>query len=134
MNKNIKSLIAVGIMAISMTSCSTGTLLSGKTYDITELNGSALPGSEETKAFISFKDGEINTSVGCNSIFAPYKALKDGTILISEGGSTRMLCPDELREDEYLATLQKVKRYEVSGKTISFYDGNNKLLFKAIEK
>ena len=39
MNKKIITVIALGIMAISMTSCSTGALLSGKTYNITELNG-----------------------------------------------------------------------------------------------
>ena len=134
MNKKITTVIALGIMAISMTSCSTGALLSGKTYNITELNGTALPGSETSPAFIWFKDGEINTSVGCNSIFAPYKAEKDGTITISEGGATKIFCPDELREDEYLAALHKVKRYEIDGKTVSFYDENGKLLFKATVK
>ena len=134
MDKKITTVITVGMMAISMTSCSTRALLSGKTYNITELNGTALPGSEMSPAFISFKDGEINTSVGCNRIFAPYKALKDGSITICEGGATKMFCPDELREDEYLAALNKVKRYEIDGKTVSFYDENGKLLFKATEK
>ena len=45
-----------------------------------------------------------------------------------------MFCPDELREDEYLAALHKVKRYEIDGKTVSFYDENGKLLFKATVK
>ena len=68
MNKKITTFIALGIMAISMTSCSTGALLTGKTYNITELNGTSLPGSEISPAFISFKDGEIKeTLIGAQS-------------------------------------------------------------------
>lgn len=134
MNKKIISLIAIVIMAISISSCSTAPMLMGKTYNITELNGTQLTGNETSSAFISFKESELNTSVGCNSIFAPYKAHKDGSITISSGGSTMMLCPEELREDEYLAALHSVKHYEVNGNTISFFDANGKLLFKGVER
>lgn len=132
--KKAKTFIATAITTIIFSSCTTSNMLTGKTFDITELNGTTITSRDDNAAFITFNEGDLNTSVGCNRIFAPYKAMKDGTIIISEGGATKMLCPDELREDEYLAALHKVKRYVVNGKTVSFLDADGKVLFKATQK
>ena len=57
---------------------------------------------------------------------------KDGKITFSTGGMTRMLCPDVMREDEFVEAFNKVDRYQISadGSEVSFLDKAGKVLFK----
>ena len=124
--------IAAFAAALSLVSCkSTTASLSDKQYTLTELNGTQLEKVDVTPS-ISFAKGRVNATVGCNQIFADYKVSKDGKITFSTGGMTRMLCPDVMREDEFVEAFNKVDRYQISadGSEVSFLDKAGKVLFK----
>ena len=100
--------IAAFAAALSLVSCkSTTASLSDKQYTLTELNGTQLEKVDVTPS-ISFAKGRVNATVGCNQIFADYKVSKDGKIIFSTEGMTRMLCPDVMREDEFVEAFNKV--------------------------
>ena len=124
--------IAAFAAALSLVSCkSTTASLSDKQYTLTELNGTQLEKVDVTPS-ISFAKGRVNATVGCNQIFADYKVSKDGKITFSTEGMTRMLCPDVMREDEFVEAFNKVDRYQISadGSEVSFLDKAGKVLFK----
>lgn len=127
------SFIAVVAMAAMMVSCKSGVaIIDNQAFAITELNGTALPGSEMAKPSIMFEGGRVSATVGCNTIGGEYKADAEGNITITQGMSTKMLCPEEMREDEFLAAFNKVAKYTTSDSgEVSFLDAQGNLLFKA---
>lgn len=126
------SFIAVIAMVAMMVSCKSGVAsIDNQTFAITELNGTALPGSEMAKPSIMFQDGRVSATVGCNTIGGEYKADADGNITITQGMMTKMFCPEEMREDEFLTAFNKVAKYTVDDGEVSFLDAQGNLLFKA---
>lgn len=124
-------LVAI-VCLLTLVSCTMGQpSLDEQSFKLVELNGTALDFEEENPCMISFLDNRVNASVGCNSIFAVYEAESDGTLIFTEKGSTKMACPEELREDEFLSAFNRVARYEWKKNIVSFYDGEGTLLFKA---
>lgn len=129
--KNI-GFLALAAMMTMMVSCKCGTALENKTFAITQLNGTQLPGSEMAKPSIMFKDGRVSATVGCNSIGGFYVAGKDGSLTFKQGMSTKMFCPEEMREDEFIAAFNKVAKYNIADDgEVSFFDTQGNLLFKA---
>lgn len=127
-----KFAIIAAVAALTISSCKTmNSDLANQTFRLTELNGKALVTNADVKPAISFEKGRVNATVGCNSIFGVCKLGKDGSITIKEGGATKMMCPDNLREDEFLAAFNKVAKYTVSGNKINFCDATGKVLFTA---
>lgn len=115
-----------------LASCAAGQAsLDNQELKLVELNGTALESDDENPCMISFQDNRMNATVGCNSIFAVYAADSDGSLSFTEGGATKMACPDEIREDEFLAAFNKVARYEWQNDAVIFYDGEGNKLFKA---
>ncbi len=127
-----KQFFCIAIVALCMTSCKTQCIktLENQSFTITELNGKPLEQTENEKPSISFKDNQVNATVGCNQIFAKYTAAKGGKLVFSSGGATKMLCPEQMREDEFIEAFNKVAHYTMQGRQILFYDSNNNLLFK----
>lgn len=129
--KNIGFLAVVAMMAMTV-SCKCGAGLENKTLAITELNGTRLPGSEMSKPSIMFKDGRVSATVGCNSIGGFYVVGNGGSLTFKQGMSTKMFCPEEMREDEFIAAFNKVAKYNVADDgEVSFLDSQGNLLFKA---
>lgn len=128
-----KAIIYMAATLLCLASCKTQGVLSldNQSFKITELNGRPLNSSEEIKPAISFADNRVNATVGCNRIFANYTAGTDGSIKFNQGGSTRMMCPEALREDEFLAAFNNVAHYKYNGKEVRFYNAKKQLLFKA---
>lgn len=123
---------AVAALAMFVSCKSNVASLDNQTFAITELNGTALPGSEMAKPSIMFQGGRVSATVGCNNIGGEYKADAEGNITITQGMSTKMFCPEEMREDEFLAAFNKVARYTVATDgEVSFLDAEGNILFKA---
>ncbi len=119
--------------SLMFASCkSTTATLSDNSFTITELNGSTLQKVDVTPT-ISFTGKRVNATVGCNQIFADYSVEKDGKISFTTGGMTRMMCPDVMRENEFVEAFNNVASYKISagGSEVSFFDKAGKLLFKA---
>lgn len=76
--------------------------LDGKTFASTGSTGHELVA--DTVVSLTFTDGTVSFSAGCNSMNAGYE-LTDGTLgLTSEVAGTLMACPPDLQEqDEWLS-------------------------------
>lgn len=128
-----KNFFILTVATILLASCNNQIVksIANQSFQLTELNGKALLATEEIQPTIAFTDKEVNATVGCNQIFAHYTATSNGKLTFSNGGATKMMCPEELREDEFLKAFNKVVRYTIKDKTISFFDAENNLIFKA---
>lgn len=130
-----KDILYLTIATICFISCKTQSItgLDNQTFNIVELNGKPLKQIEEEKPSISFKDNHVNATVGCNRIFADYKTKPNGSITFENGGATRMMCPEQMRENEFINAFNNVAHYYIKGKQVFFYDSNSILLFKAVK-
>ncbi len=130
--KKIGIMAAVAALAMCVSCKSNVASIDNQTFTLTELNGSKLVQVEETTPSISFAGNRVAATVGCNSITGDYKVGEDGAISFSYGASTRMMCPQEMREDEFIEAFNKVAKYTVADDgEVSFLDADGKLLFKA---
>ena len=81
-------------------------------------------------AYLQFFAGQkrFNGNGGCNQVSGNYTLGKKGSIHFNDFISTKMSCPDIAFEVTFLATLNKVNRYEVTGNTMLLKDDNEVLL------
>lgn len=90
-----------------------------------------LPGSNITAAFTT--DGKITGHSGCNEYSAIY-TLHGVTLGITQEKNTKMACGPEimLQENQYLALLQRVNTYEMTGDQMVLYTalGEKVLIYK----
>lgn len=127
-----KLILLAAIAALTITSCQTMNIdLAYRSFRLTELNGKALVANGDVQPSISFEKSRVNATVGCNSIFGVCKFGKNKALTIREGGATKMMCPDNIREDEFLAAFNKVARYITVDHKINFLDANGNILFVA---
>lgn len=130
----MKKTFAIAAAAMLLASCTPRVEnIEGKFLSITELNGTELVTENNAPAFIIFEEETVNASLGCNSIFANYKMEKKGKVVLDYCGSTKMACPDELREDEFVAAINSVDHYTTKGGEVVFFDANGNQLFKTVE-
>lgn len=129
--KKILSIIAAGLLA----ACAVGTnVLDNKSFRLTELNGTEYVPQTEEGATISFSDGNCYAYLGGNRISASYKEGKNGALTLGHSLMTRMLVPQEFREDEFVDALNSAASFKIENGTVSFYNGEGELLFKAVEE
>lgn len=127
------TIVATVAAMFMMASCQSGVKsLDNQKFALTELNGTALKVNEMNEPRIVFEGNTVTACVGCNNIFAYYTAEKDGSLTFKQGASTKMFCPEEYREDEFVAAFNKVAKYTVGNDgVVNFLDADGNLLFKA---
>ena len=85
-------------------------------WNIVELNGTAVvpaPGQEFPFIGINADNGNVYGNTSCNRIMGTVDLNgKPGEIDLSSLGSTRMACPDMTLEQNILAALKQVNRYQ----------------------
>jgi heat shock protein HslJ len=82
------------------------------------------------KAFIRFNEakGSAGGNGSCNSFGSTLK-LNGNTISFNDIFSTKMYCEEvQSIEDNFFSQLQKVTRYEVKGKTLLLFAGDDVVL------
>jgi heat shock protein HslJ len=81
-------------------------------------------------AYLEFSATEkrFSGNGGCNRISGNYLLDKKSSIHFREVLSTKMSCADIAFENTFLALLNKINRYEVTGTTMLLKDGNEVLL------
>lgn len=128
----MKKILLSLIIAITLASCATSsTDIKGKSFVLTELNNTKLNVfNEDNPPMIFFDKDHVNATVGCNSIFAVYHTGKNGAVSLSESGSTKMFCPEQSREDEFIEAFNSIVGYTVIGDVISFKDKNDKIVLR----
>jgi heat shock protein HslJ len=81
-------------------------------------------------AYLEFSPAEkrFAGNGGCNRISGNYQLDKKSSIHFSEVLSTKMSCADIAFENTFLAQLNKINRYEITGTAMLLKDGNEVLL------
>lgn len=126
----MKKSIIFATIASAFTLCSCGsspkaTIASiGGEWAVAEVNGSALPASEQAP-FIGFNtaDGSVYGNAGCNSLIGSFdKNAQPGELDLSRVGSTRMMCADMAAEQAITTALSKVAGYKTDGDNLLLTD------------
>ncbi len=90
-----------------------------------------IPGTEITAVF---DGGQLSGSAGCNNYFGTYvtgSSRDKNTISVSELGTTRMMCAEEImeQESEYLAALQSATNYSIEGARLEITSPDTRLAY-----
>ena len=122
--------IIFALAAAILVSCTAATnVLDNQSFEIVELNDTEYVSLGDKPAYILFQDGRCNASVG-----GDYTEGKNGALAMGVGGSTRMLVPEEYREDEFIEAFNAIASFKLDGNTIVFFDKDGKKLIKAEKK
>ena len=97
----------------------------GKTYLSTAIKGAMLvPG---TRITLSFKDGSLSASGGCNSMGGTYTITGD-RLTTTQMMTTEMGCEQpRMQQDQWLAALLSNSTIDLAGDTLTLDDGTIKL-------
>lgn len=92
-------------------------------WKLLKLNGKTVKQSVSKVNFIKMNssDGKFTAFAGCNQIFGSYAMPSVNTISFSDIGSTRMFCPDNSIENDYLHMLEETTNYKLDNETLAFY-------------
>ena len=135
MKEEVMKKLFFALAAAILVSCTAATnVLDNQSFEIVELNDTEYVSLGDKPAYILYQDGRCNASVGGNSIFADYTEGKDGALEMGVGGATRMLVPEEYREDEFIEAFNAIASFKLDGNTIVFFDKDGKKLIKAEKK
>lgn len=80
---------------------------------------------------LTFQNGMISGSTGCNSYFAPATILMEGQLMLGVAGSTLMACSEELMAQEFrfMAALDGVSGFELIWDNLYLYGGAEVITF-----
>ncbi|HLF90471.1 MAG TPA: META domain-containing protein [Anaerolineales bacterium] len=83
----------------------------------------------DEKINITFENGQISGSAGCNRFFAEY-TLDGEKLALGVIGATEMACEDEIaqREATFLAALAQTTGYRIERSTLTLLDANGNVL------
>lgn len=112
---SVKRVLLLSVTALLLSACGTATgpagaedeSLEGRTFLSTAVteDGAARELVPDTHIRISFDDGRLSASAGCNTMFGGYH-LEDGELVVDGLGMTEMGCSSELMEqDSWLSEL-----------------------------
>lgn len=78
-------------------------------------------------AFIRFqeKENDVHGYTGCNKFFGEYILDEDSQSLrLSELSTTRMACPDLVRENKIMDVLRRTQSYRITDNLLLLYEGD----------
>lgn len=130
----MKKIVLAATAAVIMSCAASTELLKNQTFNITELNGTEYVSMGLEPARILFEDGRLNANLGGNSISAGYKEGADGKLTLEHGLSTKMLVPEEFREDEFISTLNNVTKFTMEGDVLTLLGKDGEALIRAQRK
>lgn len=92
------------------------------------------PPIEGAAPTLSFGQGIINGTTGCNSYFAPASILTEGGLELGPAGSTLMACEEELmaQETRFMAALDGVRGYEMIDGHLYLFGGAEVIRFEPV--
>lgn len=117
--RSMKLFIMFLLASSAVVSCnsSEGLRLDGTAWEIARLDGAGP--IAETSITLVFEEDGIRGNAGCNSYFGSYVLGNDGSIQISDVGSTEMACLDPAglmdQESRYLGFLNIVAKAVLQG-------------------
>lgn len=134
----MKKLLLIALSAIVLIACSgeKKSSLIGTSWMLVELNGQPVDRSELTDAeayTLNFEQDSTGVRVfgmgDCNRFFGmPTIDEKNESILFGDMGVTRMMCPNQQREDEYIKALSDAKSYKIKEGSLVLMNGSDVLV------
>lgn len=121
--------IALMLAACGSTSARPSAEIEGSSWSVESYRGTRpLAGTEMQ---LSFADGQIRGTAGCNSFGGSY-SVEENQIEISELMRTLMACPDPEglmeQERDFIDTLQAVHRLQLSDHTLVLFTADGGLI------
>jgi len=104
--RHLRTAFALGFL-LAACSVGAGPSLDGRTFLSTSVTDGGAPFDlvPETQIRLSFTDGQIGASAGCNTIGGTYR-VEGGVLIFEGGGMTEMGCdPDRHAQDDWLSGL-----------------------------
>jgi heat shock protein HslJ len=120
MRKLVLIALVVGA-ALVATACSSGSSLTGKTWQWTAMttttptSQSVVPADQQANYTIEFKsDGTFASKVDCNQVGGSYTTTASGGLTIVPGPSTLVACPEGSMAPSFLAGLSSAASYAIA--------------------
>lgn len=105
-------------------------------YDIwglKKMNENKIDASNGMILEMNTKEMTFMGNASCNRIFGSLESTSESLISFVGIGATRKLCPDMTLENEYIAALRKVKKYQLKGLNLLMFDEEGKILLEYIK-
>lgn len=113
MNKWITSLLLLQAAChFSAETMPLSTSLAGE-YRLTHIENRPVVAPQETQVVL--KDGQAHADLGCNQIFFAVHSGENQAVQLSDIGSTRMACPAQHIEQDFVRLLAQVNRHQWQG-------------------
>jgi heat shock protein HslJ len=119
MRKRLSIVLVLG--AVLIAACSSGSSLTGKTWQWTAMttttptSQSVVPADQQANYTIEFKsDGTFASKVDCNQVSGTYTTTSSGGLTIVPGPSTLVACPEGSLAPIYLAGLSSAASYTIA--------------------
>ena len=92
--------------------------LDGRSFSTSNVDGYTLV--EDTTVSLSFEDGLVGATAGCNNMSGGYE-ITDGALVVAQMAQTMMACPDDLAaQDQWLVEfLQSSPEIALDGETLT---------------
>ena len=108
--------------------------LAGNTWQLVKLMGEQVEPADGRYTLTFTDEGRIAGVGSGNRLMGDYTAAADGKLAVDHLGSTRMLCPDQQREDLYFRTVGEAEAYEIDGETLMLLrDGEATAVFTLVK-
>jgi heat shock protein HslJ len=118
--------IAFAIGAALIAACSSGSSLTGKTWQWTAMttttptSQSAVPPDQQADYTIEFKsDGTFASKVDCNQVSGTYTTTSSGGLTIVPGPSQLAACPEGSLAPIFLAGLSSAASYTIADSALT---------------
>lgn len=122
-------------VAAITTGCATGAgqpseELTGVEWRLTEIDGAPVvgpAGGREPHIRLAADSARVTGFTTCNHMFGRYETPGGGRLRFAQLGSTKMACVELARaqqEQRFMAALQSVDRYTVTGDTLTLYEND----------
>lgn len=129
--KKILYLLPAALLLLASCAASKSAYTINGEWSVTNLNGKSITPNSETP-FLGFdtNKGSIYGYTGCNRLTGSVdiKSFANGKPDFSKMGMTRMMCPDNTYERDFMEALAKVKSSEVKDGIMQLKDADGKVI------
>jgi heat shock protein HslJ len=119
MRKPIVMVLAISAMLV--VACSSGTSLTGKTWQLTAITEvtpafqGVVPADQQANYTIEFKsDGTFDAKADCNNVSGTYTTTSSGGLTVAVGPSTLAACPEGSMSSQYVQGLGNAASYAIA--------------------
>ncbi|MCX4262995.1 MAG: META domain-containing protein [Alistipes sp.] len=107
--------------------------LVGTDWHLVQIMGRDVQKPADSYTITFGQDGRLNGVGDCNRLMSEYKTDDSRKLTFEYPASTRMMCPDQASEDEFLQMLSRVTHYEMDGEQMLLLSNGELLaIFEAL--